>query len=85
MKINSKRLKQIIREELNNIHEQDGDLNLTDLGIENPVSNDAMNAELQPIVDELVTKVRNLSKDKGLGAESLYMSSLMNMLKGKIN
>jgi len=85
MKIDSKRLKQIIREELNNIHEQDGDLNLTDLGIENPVSDDAMKAELQPIVDELVTKVKSLSKDKGLGAESLYMSSLMNMLKGKIN
>ena len=44
-----------------------------------------MKAELQPIVDELVTKVKSLSKDKGLGAESLYMSSLMNMLKGKIN
>ena len=71
MKINSKQLKQII--------------NLTDLEIENPVSNDAMNAELEPIADELITKVKNLSKDKGLGAESLYMSSLMNMLKGKIN
>jgi Glu-tRNA(Gln) amidotransferase subunit E-like FAD-binding protein len=82
MKIDSKRLKQIIKEEIHNLHEEEGDL---DLSGPQELSTDRAEQDLESVVEDIKAQIETFTADMGEGAFQLYKTILMNKLKGMTN
>ena len=82
MKIDLKRLKQIIKEEMHSLHEEEGDL---DLSGSEELSTAKAEQDLEAVEADVKASIESFTAEMGEGAFQLYKTILMNKLKGMTN